>query len=219
MSRAQAYAHFRRLRAAWPDAVAEHRDMPVADPFLTGGDQTLLRDGRIGEICYILHRGAPARGVLLHVKRHYPAGCFRLPTGGIQPGEDVTAALRREVFEETGIRVARRGAEPDAARIGRFLGMITYAFRHRQRGRTYAFATFAFTVQAPVGVAPEPQDETERIAAWRWQPPHRLPETARALDGLRARHPDWADWGRFRAAVHDFAWRRWLQAGGPGPRA
>lgn len=219
MSRAPAYAHFNRLRAAWPDAVAEHRDLSVADPFLTAGDQTLLRDGRIGEICYILYRGAPESGVLLHVKRHYPAGCFRLPTGGILPGEDVTTTLRREVFEETGIRVAHRAAGPDAARIGRFLGLITYAFRHRQRRRTYAFATFAFTVQAPAAVALAPQDETERIAAWHWQPPHRLPETARALDGLRARHPDWAHWGRFRAVVHDFAWRHWIQAGLPGPRA
>ena len=83
----------------------EHATLTVADPFLTGEHQMLTSDGRRAEICYVMHRGDPADGVLLHIKRFYPEGAFRLPTGGIHLGEAVIETLSREIYEETGLTV------------------------------------------------------------------------------------------------------------------
>jgi hypothetical protein len=57
-------------------------------PFLTGENQLLAADGRRARICYVLHCGDPAAGVLLHQQNLLPAeGVYRLPTGGIHTGE------------------------------------------------------------------------------------------------------------------------------------
>src|SRR6187399_2616030 len=59
--------------------------------------QKLMR--RRGEIVLVVPR---RDRVLLHTKPHYPANVFRLPTGGIHPGEDAVDAARREGYEEIG---------------------------------------------------------------------------------------------------------------------
>src|SRR3954454_3773148 len=42
--------------------------------------------------------------LLLHQRRH--GGGWAPPSGAMEPGEDVLAALHREIHEETGLRVA-----------------------------------------------------------------------------------------------------------------
>ena len=197
------------LQARWPAATRQDVVLEVADPFLTGHRQTLMQDGRMGEICYVLFRGEPRQGLLLHTKQYYPPGGFRLPTGGMLAGEDPVLALCREVQEETGITV--KG--PDAicaateARIETFLGLVTYQFRHPRHNCPVPFCSFVFVIQAPRDAQLEPQDETEQIAAWRWQPPGRLAEVAQALRALEDSY--WRYWGRFRAEVHDFVAQQW----------
>ncbi len=202
-------ALFSPLRERWPAATLQHVVLDVDDPFLTGEHQTLLRDGRIGEICYVLFRGSPDRGLLLHTKRYYPPGGFRLPTGGIRPAEDPVLTLCREVQEETGITVALHAtnASPAAACLETFLGLITYQFQHPRHSLPVLFGSFVFVVQAPSTARPEPQDATEEIAGWRWQAPGQLADVAHDLRGLT--DPYWHYWGRFRAVVHDFVAQQW----------
>src|SRR5213080_4209195 len=47
----------------------------------------------------------PARRLALIRKPHFAEDIWRPPGGGIKPGEDFEEGVRREAFEETGLRV------------------------------------------------------------------------------------------------------------------
>lgn len=145
---------------------------------------------RRGEVVLVLQ---PEPGhVLVHTKEFYPPGVYRLPTGGILPGEAVLEALRREAAEEIGLSV-----EPE-----RFLGLVEYRFRRGAEEAT--FASWAFLLR-PVGqVTVRVQDASEQIAEFRTVPVDDLPRIAAQL---RALPFPWTDWGHFRAVVHDLVAR------------
>ncbi len=191
-----------QLRARWPKARRSHVSLEVDNPFLTAYPQNLLRDGRVAEVCYVLYRGQPETGVLLHTKSYYPEQAYRLPTGGLAPGENPVAGVVREVAEETGLAVREEPAGLCTGCIADFAGLLTYGFRHRRLEREFTFASFMFVIQAPSGMEPQVVDETEQITGWAWCPPGDLHRVAANLCGLKERTPSWADWGRFRAAVH-----------------
>jgi len=141
---------------------------------------------RLAEVVLVLRR--PDGRLILQSKRFYPAGAYRLPTGGIRPGEELTLAVRRETLEETGL----------AAEISRFLGVLCYRFQ--RRGEPMERASYVFLLE--VGPGPlVPQDEAEQITAFREVLPSQLPAVARQLEALPG---DWAIWGRFRALGHWF---------------
>lgn len=194
-------AEWARLRQRWPLAMQQHARLEVDDPFLTAGHQTLLNDGRRAEVCYVAFEESPDTGLLLHVKTIYPQEAYRLPTGGIQPGEPVWDTLLREIPEETGLYV---GAGPDEVHVRDLLGVLSYEFSHVRLARSFAFATYHFLVELPSGATLNPQDPSERIGGWRWCAPRDLPAVAETLAGLGKHTPDWADWGRFRALSHRF---------------
>lgn len=133
----------------------------------------------------------PNGRALIHTKPHYPEGTFRIPTGGIKPRERVLAALRREVWEETGLSVD----------VERLLAVLDYRFTDEQR--EVRFATYIFVVRAD-GSVPSPQDEDEQIAEFREVELSGLNGLADSLEGLRTQ---WNDWGRFRALAHRAAAR------------
>jgi len=145
----------------------------------------IARDRR-GEVVLIIQR--PGGRVILHTKDFYPAGTYRLPSGGIRWGEDVLSAVRREVREETGLEV----------KIERPLGIIEYEFRHA--GQAIPFVSYVFLVREARGKL-IPQGN-EHIASFRFVPPEKLSAVAAALRDLKG---DWKDWGRFRAIAHDLA--------------
>lgn len=190
-----------QLYERWPSAHRSHAKLEVRDPFLTGMHQRLLGDGRRAEICYIAYEKRPDEGLLLHVKTIYPAEAYRLPTGGIQPGESVWDTLLREIHEETGLAV---GDGVDEVHIRKLLGVLSYEFVHEGLGQCYDFATYHFLVELPPGAHLEPQDESERIGGWRWNSPGELSFVADRLEGLADTKPEWGDWGRFRALSHRF---------------
>ena len=202
-----------QLYAQWGAAPRRHVELAVDHPFLSGDHQMLVSDGRRAEICYIMHRGSPAQGVLLHIKTFYPAGAFRLPTGGIHQGEAVLATLAREILEETGLQV---GTTPETVRVERYLGALSYRFHHRSRNAGYDYATYHFLVQMPAGAQLNPQDPRESIGGWQWTPPAGLWQVADGLQSVGAVAPDWADWGRYRSLSHRFVAERLVEAGWDG---
>ena len=77
---------------------------PLVEKVLADGDFAPVRGGgRRSEVAMAIRR--PSGGILLQTKAFYPAGTFRLPTGGIKEGEDVEHALLREVHEESNLDV------------------------------------------------------------------------------------------------------------------
>jgi len=144
------------------------------------------RKDRRGEVVLVIQ---PAPGqVLVHTKTFYPAGIYRLPTGGIAPAEPVLEALHREAAEETGWEVE----------VERLVSLVEYQFRRGEEEAT--FASWAFLLRPLSPGEAHSQDASEQIADFRPVPVRELRDIARAL---RALPPPWQDWGRFRAVVHD----------------
>jgi 8-oxo-dGTP pyrophosphatase MutT (NUDIX family) len=181
--------------------------LAVDYPFLTGEHQELVSNRRRAEICYIMHRGNVADGVLLHIKTFYPAGAYRLPTGGIHQGEQVMETLQREIREETGLVV---GAGAEQVQVQRCLGILHYEMDHRGLSQSFPFATYHFLVQMPRDGVIAALDPEEHIGGWEWRRPEALLGVADYLEGIGRSHPLWADWGRFRALSHRFVAGRLL---------
>ena len=181
--------------------------LSVDDPFLTGQNQLLVSNGRRAEICYIMHRGDVADGVLLHIKTFYPTGAYRLPTGGIHLGEQVMETLAREIEEETSMTV---GPRPDQVQVQRCLGVMSYEMAHRGTGQTYPFATYHFLVQMPRDGVITTLDPDEHIGGWEWRKADELLRVADYLEQVGRNNATWGDWGRFRALSHRFVAERLL---------
>jgi ADP-ribose pyrophosphatase YjhB (NUDIX family) len=170
----------------------------------------LTMQDRYGEVCMVVQR---QNGRLITAKKtFYPAGAFRLLTGGVDHGEPIAAALLREVAEETGLDVMVR----------RFLAVIEYQSQgigdrgwgmgdgltipHPLSPIPHAFATFAFLLDE-IGGRLQAHDPGEQIVAFRELEVAELPMLAATLENL----PDqvdpeidgsWRDWGRYRAVGH-----------------
>ena len=92
--------------------------------------------------------------VLLLLRRNPPnQGKYNAPGGKIEPGEDPHDACVREVYEETGLRVAH-------ARLRAVLTVIS-------RTANAQWLLFAFTADLPVG---DPDPATTDEGALRWTP-------------------------------------------------
>lgn len=141
---------------------------------------------RRGEAVLAIQR--PDGQMLLHTKRFYPQGIYRLPSGGVHPGEPVLSGVIRETKEETGLDVT----------VDRFLGTIEYEFCHA--GRQLPFVSYVFLVQANNN-QPEVQDPEEQITGFCYVAAQGIRAVAAQLRG--ALPSEWTDWGSFRAAPHD----------------
>jgi len=127
--------------------------------------------------------------VLASAKTFYPAGVYRLPTGGVKPGEAVEEALWRELQEETGLH----------ATSAHFAALLDY--RLESRGITVRFASYLFVVNAPVG-CPRCSDPDEEICDYREVTASDLRVLAEELGHLG---PGWQSWGVWRAVPHSIA--------------
>lgn len=194
-------SEFDALQRQWGAFPLETRRLVVDDPFLTGENQRLVSDGRRAEICYIMHRGRVADGLLLHIKTFYPSGAYRLPTGGIHQGEQVMETLAREIEEETGLTV---GAGTEQVQVQRCLGVVRYEMEHRTLGQSFPFATYHFLVQMPRDGVIVTLDPEEHIGGWEWRKAGELTAVADYLERVSGSTPVWGDWGRFRALSHRF---------------
>jgi ADP-ribose pyrophosphatase YjhB (NUDIX family) len=93
-------------------------------------------------------------GAVLLVRRANPpqAGRWTVPGGRVEPGEALSAAVERELREETGLRV----------HCGPFLGWV------ERMGPGYHFVILDFAVDVPEGQpAPSPGGDASEVA---WVP-------------------------------------------------
>lgn len=140
---------------------------------------------RRGEIVLVVPRGQGR--VLLHTKPHYPDQVYRLPTGGIHPGERIVDAARREAHEELGYE----------GEIAGFVGVVEYVIRAARN--QFEYPSYIIELAEFNGI-PQPTDMQERISGFRDASPDELRRIARQLKTLPEK---WAEWGRFRALPHE----------------
>ena len=126
---------------------------------------------------------------LVHTKEFYPQGTYRLLSGGVKPGEELIAAVKREAFEETSLKV----------RIDSFLGILHHRFVWQGHG--LPFVSYLFAVAEECGVL-ACGDPDEAITGFREVT---IGEVAALADDLESLPPDWVEWGRFRATAHRLA--------------
>lgn len=161
------------------------RPVSVTESLPTGAFNP-LSSPRTREVAMVVLRKSGR--VLLNTKDFYPDGTFRIPTGGVKPGESVEAALLRETKEETNLEVE----------VVRFLAVITYHTPERPR----AFTTYTFLLREVAGDL-KVNDPDERISGWREVEVSTLKGVAERLAGLAG---DWRGWGVFRSVAHRVVW-------------
>ena len=147
---------------------------------------------RYGEVCMVVRR--PNGRLLTMTKTHYPPNSYRLPTGGINHGEAILAALLRETQEETGLQVE----------VKRFLAIAAY--RITDASDMPVFYTFALLLDE-LGGTLGAIDEDEQVAGFLEVEPADLPRLADELDHLGQQFSaelgtSWGPWGQFRAVIH-----------------
>lgn len=121
------------------------------------------------------------------IRKHpFPPNVWRPPGGGVKPGEDFVAAVRREGREETGL----------AIELGRYLVEARARFVHEQCELNWRTHVFLATTEDD---ALDPTD-TDEIAAARWGTLAELGGPLRANLLATGR----AFW-RYRVALHDAA--------------
>lgn len=181
---------YETLEAHYGPFPCEHQVLAADTGFVRHMQEKL--ENRTAEVILVIQR--PDGYVLVHTKPVYPPGTWRLPSGGIHPGEAPTAAALREAAEETGLEI----------QLERPLGLLTYDL-YDQTIRV-PFVSYLFLLVTPGG-RPAPQDTDEEISGYRWIPPGDLEVVAEQLCCLP---PFWRSWGAFRAPAHILAVGRLL---------
>lgn len=161
------------------------------------GDSPYLRSvvaARVAEVCMVVRR--PSGRLLVFRKPFYPAGIFRLMTGGVESGERIFDALLREVYEETGL----------AVEVARFIGASAFATDGRPQ-----FASFTFLLDERGGTLGA-RDPAEHVEAFREIAVPELLQIADQLERLPDEHNteldgNLAHWGRLRALNHRLAYQ------------
>jgi len=154
-------------------------------------NRVLKAADRRGEVVFAIQT---PEGVLLHRKSFYGDHVFRLPSGGIDHGEAVIDALRREISEETSLTLST------AHFVGVQDAQLTYG------GQSVRFVSYIFCVSAAGELRADPK---EQIVELRFVSPAALHDIA---EELRKTPPPHAGWGRWRALAHDFV-GDWLAHG------
>lgn len=167
--------------------------------------------GRWGEVVMAIRR---ARDGLVWVmtKEGFPQGLYSLPTGGIRHQEAISAALQRELREETGF----------AAQLQRFLAVIRYVpiLAPGDPQEVPGFISYIFLLEEMSGSDPV-VSSGEKILDFKAVAPEELLHIAgqwRKLSGSSDAFHDLAAWGSFRSIAHQVVGEALISGGGEGGR-
>jgi len=133
--------------------------------------------------------------LLLHRKPIYPAGCFRIPTGDVKPGESWEEALKRELKEEFGISVKKADYQQ--------LEEIDYLIN--QKGNTIKFKERIYLVNAD---GKELKVNEKELGEIKWVSFDDLLSVYRRLKWVKG---EWKYWGRLRSVLHRVVYELYKQ--------
>jgi 8-oxo-dGTP diphosphatase len=163
-----------------------------------GVEESMVRDffsERWSEVVMVIRRAIDGL-VWVMTKEGFPKRLYSLPTGGVRHQERISAALWRELREETGFE----------AQLQRFIAVIRYVpvLAPEDHLRVPGFFSYVFLLEEPSGDDPSVSGG-EKILDFKAVAPGDLLELARQwrnLSGSSSEFHDLAAWGRFRSVVH-----------------
>ncbi len=120
----------------------------------------------------------------------YPEGVFRMPTGGINYGENIEKAVIREVMEELGVKV----------NISKFEGVIKWTFLHRQKHINFYSYLFILDYESGNLLEDALEDEVSEVKLCTNE------ELSGVANYLLTLQSFWDDWGHFRYETTNFAY-------------
>lgn len=148
--------------------------------------QYQIESDRWGEVAFYVER---KNGKIIVIRSGgYPKGVYRVPTGGIHYGEEVSHALYREIQEELGLQVD----------TPRFLGAVCYDICHG--GKKLHFISFVFHLKETGGRILEDATEQE-IRDFLEADPVTLQQICHNMETYQG---SWQDWCQFRFQTTSF---------------
>lgn len=142
-----------------------------------------VAEDRRGEVVFCVIR--PNGRIVTVTCSEYPAGIFRIPTGGIGYEEDILQAVFRETKEELGV----------STEVLKLCGAIKIRFRYKTE--EVMFYSYVFILKETGGnlLADASDDEVSEV---REVDCAGLKEIVKSLEDIEE---SWNDWGRFRAVT------------------
>jgi len=150
--------------------------------FLNRMKSLVVKDRR-GEVVFGVVR--PNGRLILITCDEYPAGIYRVPTGGINYGEDVLEAVKRETMEELGL----------TAEIVKFGGVIKLKFSYEEDSEM--FYCYLFLLKEVSGRLLEDATDAEVSEVLEAD----YEKILSACDKLKNIEGKMSDWGKFRAVT------------------
>ncbi|NNE43301.1 MAG: NUDIX hydrolase [Gemmatimonadetes bacterium] len=147
------------------------------------------KNDRAHDVTMLIRHGDRIAAIAKH---HYPSRIYRLPSGGLEPGESLEEGILRETLEETGLRVD----------VTRYLLRARVRFVGPEPEQVIDWTSHVFEANVRVGTVPDGElDPTDRreIRDVVWVSREEL------LGPIRERLRAWRDHGgiRYRRQLHD----------------